>query len=65
MKLSHIIIVLLIFSYPLYYLYGLQLGAISFLLLAIFFSVIAMKELKKLKVKKERDQDQAKREKIN
>jgi len=53
MKLTYIIIVLIVFAWPLYYLYQLQLGAISFMLLAIFFLVIYFKESKKLKKQKE------------
>lgn len=49
MKFTHIMLVLIIFAWPLFYLYQRQLGAISFLLLAIFFLVIAIKEMKKLK----------------
>ncbi|MEH7107553.1 MULTISPECIES: hypothetical protein [Bacillaceae] len=49
MKVSYIILVLSIFAWPLYYLYQLQLGAVSFLLLAIFFGVITYKEIKKFK----------------
>ncbi|MFJ7725990.1 hypothetical protein ACIQXV_07475 [Neobacillus sp. NPDC097160] len=55
MKVSHIIIVLIIFAWPLNYLYQRQLGAISFLLLAIFFFVISIKEIKKLKAQKEKE----------
>ncbi|MED4202847.1 hypothetical protein [Neobacillus mesonae] len=55
MKLSYMIIILLIFAWPLYYLYELQLGAISFLLLAIFFLVVSIKEFKKFREQKERD----------
>ncbi|MFJ5717210.1 hypothetical protein [Neobacillus sp. NPDC093127] len=52
MKVSHMIIALIIFAWPLYYLYEMQLGAISFLLLAIFFLVISIKETKKFKAQK-------------
>ncbi|MDN3018111.1 hypothetical protein PH210_18090 [Paenibacillus sp. BSR1-1] len=51
MKLRTMIIILIIFAWPLYYLYELQLGAVSFLLLAIFFLVISIKELKKFNKK--------------
>ncbi|EKN64880.1 hypothetical protein BABA_22298 [Neobacillus bataviensis LMG 21833] len=61
MKVSHIIIVLIIFAWPLNYLYQRQLGAISFLLLAIFFLVISIKEMKKLK---EEDKNEPPNEKI-
>jgi Ca2+/Na+ antiporter len=47
MKVRHMIVVLLVFAWPLYYLYQLQLGAVSFLLLAIFFLVVSIKEMKK------------------
>ncbi len=57
MKLSYMIIILLIFAWPLYYLYELQLGAISFLLLAIFFLVVSIKEYKKFRQQKEKEQD--------
>jgi ABC-type iron transport system FetAB permease component len=52
MKGSHIIVVLLIFAWPLNYLYQRQLGAVSFLLLAIFFFVISIREIKKLRKEK-------------
>ncbi|MFZ7946509.1 MULTISPECIES: hypothetical protein [Bacillaceae] len=55
MKVSHIIIVLIIFAWPLNYLYQRQLGAVSFLLLAIFFLVIAIKEMKKQKAQQEKE----------
>jgi hypothetical protein len=53
------IVVLIVFAWPLYYLYQLQLGAISFLLLAIFFLVISIKETKKLKGPKKNDSDES------
>jgi membrane protein implicated in regulation of membrane protease activity len=65
LKLSHIIIVLAVFAWPLYKLYDLQLGAVSFLLLAIFFSVVTVKEVKKLKKQKEMEQEKKKQEKFN
>jgi predicted ABC-type exoprotein transport system permease subunit len=40
---------LIILAWPLYYLYQHQLGAISFLVLAVFFLIKAMKELRMLK----------------
>jgi membrane protein implicated in regulation of membrane protease activity len=52
MNIYFIILLLLIFAWPLYYLYQLQLGAVSFLLLAIFFAVITYKEVKKYKSNK-------------
>lgn len=64
MKLTYIIAILLIFAWPLYYLYQLQLGAVSFLLLAIFFLVITIKEVKKLKRLEQEGQEQPKKEKI-
>jgi heme O synthase-like polyprenyltransferase len=60
MKISYMIVVLLVFAWPLYYLYQLQLGAVSFLLLAIFFLVVSFKEIKKNKAKKETDRDPTK-----
>ncbi|CAH2713962.1 hypothetical protein BACCIP111895_01116 [Neobacillus rhizosphaerae] len=59
MKLSHIMVVLIIFSWPLYYLYEIQLGAISFLLLAIFFLVVTIKETKKFKEQKKNNGDES------
>lgn len=64
MKLTYIIIILLIFAWPLYYLYELQLGAVSFLLLAIFFLVITIKEVKKLNRDDQTDTGHTKEEKI-
>lgn len=49
MKITYIIAVLMIFAWPLYYLYQRQLGAISFLLLAIFFLFLTVKEVKAVK----------------
>ncbi|WP_088084765.1 hypothetical protein [Bacillus sp. OV166] len=49
MKVSHILVVLIVCAWPLNYLYQRQLGAVSFLLLAIFFLVISIKEMKKQK----------------
>ncbi|WP_186446496.1 hypothetical protein [Neobacillus bataviensis] len=57
MKSRHIIVILIIFAWPLYYLYELQLGAVSFLLLAIFFLYISIKEMKKLKSEKSQKGD--------
>ncbi|MCM3764061.1 hypothetical protein [Neobacillus niacini] len=54
MKASRIIIILLITAWPLYYLYERQLGAVSFLLLAIFFLMIAIKEVKLSKEQEEK-----------
>jgi hypothetical protein len=64
MKVSHIILILIIFAWPLVYLYQKQLGAVSFLLLAIFFLVVAIKEMKKLKEMKDSDCKKPTREKI-
>jgi membrane protein implicated in regulation of membrane protease activity len=64
MKLSYLIVVLIVLAWPLYYLYELQLGAISFLLLAILFLVVTIKEVKKLKAQKKKAEDQSKREKM-
>ncbi|MEH7095951.1 hypothetical protein [Neobacillus vireti] len=52
MKGRHIIIILIIFAWPLDYLYQRQLGAVSFLLLAILFLYVSIKEMKKLKREK-------------
>ncbi|MFL6561135.1 MAG: hypothetical protein ACJ8MO_34135 [Bacillus sp. (in: firmicutes)] len=59
MKMSYILMVLIVFAWPLNYLYQRQLGAISFLLLAIFFLVISIKEMKKLKSAKKNDNEKA------
>ncbi|WML46269.1 hypothetical protein [Neobacillus sp. PS3-40] len=53
MKLTYIALILIVFAWPLYYLYERQLGAVSFLLLAIFFLVVSIKETKKNKQQKE------------
>jgi hypothetical protein len=55
---------LLITAWPLYYLYQHQLGAISFLVLAIFFFFTAMKELKMLKKEDKPDEPSQNTEKI-
>lgn len=65
MKRIYIIAILLIFAWPLYYLYQLQLGAISFLLLAIFFLVVTIKEVKKQNRLHQKDDHQTEEEKIN
>jgi predicted ABC-type exoprotein transport system permease subunit len=57
MKPSIVFIILVIFAWPLYYLYQRQLGAISFLLLALFFLYISIKEMKKTKKQKKNDHD--------
>ncbi len=64
MKVSYIIIILLVFAWPLYYLYQLQLGAVSFLLLAIFFMYVTVMEYKKLKEQKKRGSEDSGNEKI-
>jgi uncharacterized membrane protein len=57
--MSYILMVLIVFAWPLNYLYQRQLGAISFFLLAIFFLVISIKEMKKLKSAKKNDNEKA------
>ncbi|MEH7299189.1 hypothetical protein [Neobacillus drentensis] len=64
MKVSHILLILIVFAWPLNYLYQRQLGAISFLLLAIFFLVITIKETKKLKNQENGDIPKSNQEKI-
>jgi uncharacterized membrane protein len=64
MKIKHMILTLIILAWPLYYLYQHQLGAISFLVLAILFFFSAMKELKMLKTEQKPDDTQAKKENI-
>jgi c-di-AMP phosphodiesterase-like protein len=64
MKINYMYLFLLIIAWPLYYLYQHQLGAISFLVLAVFFFFIAMKELKSLKKENKPDDTKAKSEKI-
>ncbi|MDR7078634.1 membrane protein implicated in regulation of membrane protease activity [Neobacillus niacini] len=64
MKKNSMFLILIILAWPLYYLYQHQLGAISFLVLAIFFLVLAMRELKMLKKEKKADDTQPNREKI-
>jgi hypothetical protein len=64
MKIKQMFLLLLILAWPLYYLYQHQLGAISFLVLAILFFFSAMKELKMLKTEKKPDDPQAKKENI-
>jgi uncharacterized membrane protein YqjE len=59
MKMSYILMVLIVFAWPLNYLYQRQLGAISFLLLAIFFLVISIKEMRKQKQAKKTDSEKA------
>jgi len=64
MRISYILLVLTVFAWPLNYLYQRQLGAISFLLLAIFFLVISLKEMKKLRNAKKNDSEKAGPQKI-
>jgi len=67
MKTSSMFIVLILLAWPLYYLYARQLGAISFLVLALFFFWIAIKELKQVKAEEQaekRNEKQRDREKI-
>ncbi|MED3623838.1 hypothetical protein [Neobacillus thermocopriae] len=61
MKVRQIILILIISAWPLFYLYERQLGAISFLLLAVFFLFISIKEMKKAK---EEEQEKLKKQKI-
>ncbi|AIM16436.1 MULTISPECIES: hypothetical protein [Neobacillus] len=61
MKVRQIILILIISAWPLFYLYERQLGAISFLLLAVFFLFISIKEIKKAK---EEEQEKSKKQKI-
>lgn len=65
MKVSHILMVLIVCAWPLNYLYQRQLGAVSFLLLAIFFLVISVKELKKQKRAQKKDGEKTNPQKIN
>ncbi|MEH7082338.1 hypothetical protein V7139_06330 [Neobacillus drentensis] len=55
MKFGYILLILIVFAWPLNYLYQRQLGAVSFLLLAIFFLVISLKEMKKQKQAEKND----------
>ena len=64
MKVNRIMVILIIFAWPLYYLYERELGAISFLLLAIFFLYISIIEIKKLKQENSLNGDQSPRQKI-
>jgi c-di-AMP phosphodiesterase-like protein len=64
MKINYMFLFLLITAWPLYYLYQHQLGAISFLVLAIFFFFIAMQELKMLKKENKPDKPSQNTEKI-
>jgi hypothetical protein len=64
MKSTYLIGILLVLAWPLYYLYERQLGAVSFLLLAIFFLVITIKETKKYKQQSHMTNSQIKKEKF-
>ncbi|TDL72221.1 hypothetical protein QNH48_29665 [Neobacillus sp. YX16] len=64
MKIKNMILLLIILAWPLYYLYQHQLGAISFLVLAIIFLYSAIKELKMLKKENKPDDTPPKRENI-
>jgi membrane protein implicated in regulation of membrane protease activity len=64
MKLSHLVMFLLVFAWPLYYLYQIQLGAITFLLLAIFFLVVSIKEMKKASKPKKNGSEEPLQQKI-
>lgn len=63
MKKTYLIfvLVLIIFAWPFYYLYQRQLGAIPFLLIAIFFFYVTFKEMKRFK---KQDQKPKEKEKI-
>jgi hypothetical protein len=56
--------VLIIFAWPFYYLYQRQLGAIPFLLLAVFFLVVTIKEVKRFKQNNQLKSKHEKKEKI-
>ena len=64
MKTSYMVLLLIILAWPLYFLYQHQLGAISFLLLAVLFFIKAMSEMKKLKEEKNPSDSQRDCEKI-
>ncbi|ALC88679.1 hypothetical protein AM500_01845 [Bacillus sp. FJAT-18017] len=55
-KTKYIIALLILSAWPLYYLYQHQLGAISFLLLAILFLMLALKELSMERERREREE---------
>jgi hypothetical protein len=58
------VVVLLIFAWPFYDLYQRQLGAIPFLLLAVFFLVVTIKEVKRFKQNNKPKSKHEKKEKI-
>lgn len=64
MKITYILAILVVFAWPLYYLYQLQLGAVSFLLLAIFFLIVTIKEMKNFTEPNEKKIHHSKKEKI-
>ncbi|MEH6991299.1 hypothetical protein V7075_01145 [Neobacillus drentensis] len=64
MKIKYMILLLIILAWPLYYIYQHQLGAISFLVLAIIFLFSAIQELKMLKKEKKPDDTPPKKENI-
>jgi Ca2+/Na+ antiporter len=64
MKIQYILLVLIIFAWPLYYLYQLQLGAISFLLLAVFFLFLYFKQTRKTQQQNGNRTGRTKKEKI-
>ncbi len=51
-KLKYVVLLLVLLAWPLNYLYQRQLGAISFLLLAILFLFLTIKEILKDKERK-------------
>jgi len=55
MKPKYVVLILLLLAWPLYFLYQHQLGAISFLLLAILFLYISIKELSAEKERKAKE----------
>ncbi|WP_043930089.1 hypothetical protein [Bacillus sp. EB01] len=55
-KTKYIIALLILSAWPLYYLYQHQLGAVSFLLLAILFLMLALKELSMERERREREE---------
>ncbi|WP_053368410.1 hypothetical protein [Bacillus sp. FJAT-27245] len=52
MKIKYVVLLLILLAWPLNYLYQRQLGAISFLLLAILFLYLTIKEVSKEKERK-------------
>ncbi|OCA82369.1 hypothetical protein A8F94_20920 [Bacillus sp. FJAT-27225] len=55
-KTKYIVALIILSAWPLYYLYQHQLGAISFLLLAILFLLLSLKELSIEKERREREE---------